>query len=180
MAQLVAQTYAKALYEVALESDRLESFQEELSFIVETFKQYPDFYELCRTPQLSLEEKKQIVENVFSGRLTAEIVNFLKVLLDKRRITSLEEIAREYRKLINEYNNVVEGVAVTAVALKEDQKAKLEEKLGKLTGKKIRLRNEIDPSIIGGILVRVEDKVIDGTVQRRLNELKESFAQIIV
>ena len=180
MAQLVAQTYAKALYEVAFESDQMESFQKELSFIIETFKQYPDFYELCRTPRISLEEKKKIIGDVFSGKLTIEIINFLKVLLDKRRITSLGEIAREYRKLINAHKNVVEGVAVTAVALKEDQKAKLEEKLGKLTGKKIRLRNEIDPSIIWGILLRVEDKVIDGTVQRRLNELKESFAQIIV
>lgn len=180
MAQLVAKTYAKALFEVATESNQLDKFAEELKFVLETFQHHPMFYELYKTPQISNDEKKGIISEVFEKTLSAEVMNFLKILLDKRRTGNFEEIAKEYQRLANDYNNIVEGVAVTAISLKKEDQDKIESKLSNITGKKIKLKNEVDPSIIGGILVRIGDKVIDGTVQSRLGELQEDLAQIIV
>ncbi|WZL73615.1 F0F1 ATP synthase subunit delta [Clostridiaceae bacterium 35-E11] len=180
MAQLVAKTYSKALFEVAIESNQLDKFVEELKFVLEAFQQNPMFYELYKTPQISNDEKKEIIGEVFGKKLSAEIMNFLKILLDKRRTRNFEEIVKEYQRLANNYNNIVEGVAVTAIALKKEDQTKIESKLSNITGKKIKLKNEVDPSIIGGILVRIGDKVIDGTVQSRLGELQEDLAQIIV
>jgi F-type H+-transporting ATPase subunit delta len=180
MAQLAVKTYAKALFEVANEIDKMEQFQTELFFVVETFKKHPDFHRLYGTPRLSLEEKKGIIDNIFSERLTKEIVSFLKILLDKGRTGIFEEITREYQRIFNQYNNIIEGLVITAVKLNTKDKAKLEQKLTNITGKTIKLHNKVDPSIIGGMLVRVGDKVIDGTVESRLSELKEMFAQIIV
>ncbi|SHI60106.1 ATP synthase F1 subcomplex delta subunit [Geosporobacter subterraneus DSM 17957] len=180
MAQLAARTYAQALFEVALEVNRIDDFEKELNFVLQTFEQHPDFYEIFKTPQIGNEEKKSIIENVFKGRLTDEMMNFLKILLDKRRTGVLEYIAKEYHKLANEHNNVVEAVAVTTVPLKSEEQAKLVAKLTVVTGKRVYLKNQIDPAIIGGMLVRIGDQVIDGTIQSRLNKLQEDLAQIIV
>lgn len=180
MAQLAARTYAQALFEVALETNRIDGFEKELNFVQETFAQHPDFYEIFKTPQISNEDKKHIIESVFRGRLADEVMNFLKILLDKKRTGILEYIAKEYHKLANAHNRVVEAVAVTTVPLKDEEKAKLVAKLTGITGKRVQLKNQIDPAIIGGMLVRIGDQVIDGTIQSRLNKLQEDLAQIIV
>lgn len=180
MEKLVAKTYATALFDVAVESNMLDSFGEEIQFINETFQQYPELYELYKTPQISSDEKKQIIAQVFQGKINAEVMNFLKILLDKRRTNAFADIAKEYKRLANAHNNIVEAVAITAVPMPDVDKIALENKLSSTTGKVVRLKNEIDDSILGGILVRIGDKVIDGTIQSRLNELQESFAQIIV
>jgi F-type H+-transporting ATPase subunit delta len=180
MAQLVAKTYAGALFEVAVEMNQIDQFGEQLTFMMDTFKEYPAFYELYKTPQISKVEKSKITGDVFKDKLSLEIMNFIKILLDKRRTSSFEEIVDEYQRLANEHNNIVQAVAVTAIPLRDEDKSKLEEKLSKMTGKNVKLTNEIDPSIIGGILIKMGDKVIDGTIQSRLSELQENFAQIIV
>ncbi|QEK13219.1 F0F1 ATP synthase subunit delta [Crassaminicella thermophila] len=180
MAELVAKTYAQALFEVAVEGNQLEKIKEELTFVLETFKKYPEFYQLYNTPQINKEEKKKVIEEVFKDKVSIELMNFLKILIDKRRTKAFEGIVNKYGRLANDHNNIVEGTVVTVVPLKDEDKLKIENKLSAMTGKKIKLKNEIDPSIIGGILVRIGDKVIDGTIQNRLNELQKSFAEIIV
>jgi len=180
MEKLVAKTYATALFDVAIEINQLDRIGEELGFIKSAFHQYPEFYELYKTPQLSSEEKKQIIAQVFQAQIGNEVMNFMKILLDKRRTGAFEEIAKEYQRLANAHNNIVEAVAITAIPMPETDKLALENRLSTTTGKVVRLKNEIDDSILGGILVRIGDKVIDGTIQSRLNKLQESLAQIIV
>ncbi|MFZ5968893.1 MAG: F0F1 ATP synthase subunit delta [Bacillota bacterium] len=180
MAQLIAKTYAKALFDVALELKQIEQFGKELDGVIETFNQYPEFYELYKTPQINNDEKKKIMEEVFGKSMSQEVMNLFKILLDKGRASIVEYMTKEYHNLANEHNNMVEAVAVTTVPLKDEDRSRLTEKLSAMTGKKIVLKNEIDKTIIGGILVRIGDKVIDGTIQRRLKELEENLAQIIV
>lgn len=180
MAQLAAKTYAQALFEVAMETKHIDDFGKELRFVLDAFKEHTTFYELYKTPQISNEEKKEIIEGVFKGQLSTEVMNFLKILVDKRRTAIFEYIAKAYEKLANEHNNMVEALAITTIPLKSEEQAKLIAKLTGMTGKKVQLKNEIDPSIIGGMLVRIGDKVIDGTIRSRLNKMQEDLAQIIV
>lgn len=180
MEKLVAKTYATALFEVAIESNQLDQIGNELEYIDRTFTQYPEFYELYKTPQISSDEKKQIIAKVFQQEISPEVMNFLKIILDKRRTRVFEDITKEYQRLANAHNNIVEAVAITAVPMPDADKLALETKLSEITGKFVRLENKIDDSIIGGILVRIGDKVIDGTIQSRLNVLQESLAKIIV
>ena len=88
MEKLVAKTYATALFEVAIESNQLDQIGNELEYIDRTFTQYPEFYELYKTPQISSDEKKQIIAKVFQQEISPEVMNFLKIILDKR-ITSV-------------------------------------------------------------------------------------------
>lgn len=180
MAELVAKTYAGALYEVGLECGLLEEFAQELSFVLKTFVEYPQLLELCKTPQINKNEKKEMIEQIFKESIHVEVLNFLKILLDKKRMNDFEFIQKSYQQLVNDKNNIVEGVATTAIELKEAEIEKLEKKLSDLTGKSVKLINEIDSSIIGGIRVRIGEKVLDSTIQSRLNKLQEELAQIIV
>lgn len=180
MAKLVSKTYSEALFEVALEENKVELFLEELEFIVDTFKTYPDFYELFKSPRIKVDEKKKIIEEVFSDKLSSEMNNFLKIVLDKRRGYYIEHIKSEYENLYNDHKGIIKAVATTAVALSEEEQNSLKERLEEITGKNIKLTNKVDKSLIGGVLVKLGDKVIDGTVKARLDDLKEDLAKIIV
>ncbi|QXM06708.1 F0F1 ATP synthase subunit delta [Crassaminicella indica] len=180
MAKLIEKTYADALFEVAVEGNQLESLKEEILFVLDAFKAYPDFYQLYNTPQISKDEKKKIIEETFKEKISTEMMNFLKILIDKRRTMYFEGIAKLFKKLANDHNNMIEGTVTTAVPLKDEEKLMLENKLSITIGKKVQLKNIVDPSIIGGALVKVGDKVIDGTIQSRLDTMKKDLAQILV
>jgi F-type H+-transporting ATPase subunit delta len=180
MAELIAKNYAEALFDVAIENKQFNNFNEQLMMVMDIFKKYPKFYELYKTPQISNEDKKKIIDEVFKKMVAPEIMNFLNIIIDQRRTAYIESIVNKYRDLVNEHNNRVEAVAITVLPLTEADKNLLQTKLSKMINKNIALKNEVDPSILGGMLVKFGDKVIDGTIQSRLNELKENLAQIIV
>ncbi|MCT4592772.1 MAG: F0F1 ATP synthase subunit delta [Anaeromicrobium sp.] len=180
MAELVAKTYAQALYDVGLEGKSIDKFLEELNFIRKSFDENEDLFRLYKTPKINKEEKKVITDNIFKGNVSEEIVNFIKVLLDKRRINKFYDIVKAYEKMANEYYGIVDGLVDSAIKLDNDTLKKLEEKLSIVTNKKVKLENNVDPSIMGGIRVRVGDKVFDDTIKNRLDNLAEELAQIIV
>lgn len=180
MAKLIAKTYSEALFEVALEDNTIDKFLEELQFIADTLKMYPEFFTLLKSPQIHVSEKKEMVSEVFKDALSPEISNFIKIILDKNRSYYILQIKDAFEDLVNNHKGIIEAVAITAIPLNDEDKLKLKEKLEKITGKNIKIQNKIDTSLLGGVLVRIGDKVIDGTVKGRLDELKDSLSQIIV
>ncbi|SHH22009.1 F0F1 ATP synthase subunit delta [Tepidibacter thalassicus] len=179
MAKLVASRYANALFEVGIEGDKLDILNEELKAVVDIFKENEDFLNILKAPLVSKEEKKVLVENVYKDRASLEMLNFLKVLIDKGRIGIIYEIFDEFKVLMNEKNNVLEAVAVTAVPMNEDMLKQLQEKLSKIKGKNILLKNEVDKSVLGGVLVKMGNEEIDGTLKTRLEKLQDKLSQII-
>lgn len=180
MEKLVSKVYAQALFDVAIESDKLDKFEEELQYINGIFQQHPELNKLYKTPRIDSQDKKEIIAQVFKDGISQEVMNFLKILLDKGRASNFEDIVKDYRRLANAHNNILEAVAITAIPMPDVEKLALENKLSNLTGKVVKLENKIDNSILGGILVRIGDKVIDGTIQSRLDELQENLTKIIV
>jgi len=180
MAKLVSNTYAQALFEVALELDNLDQIREELGFVSETFKSHPEFYEVFRTPKINKEERKDIIIKVFGEQVSTEVMNFLKILIDKRRGTAIGGIYSEFVDMVDDHKGVVKAVVESAVELTDDEQKTLTEKLAKVTGKEIRLSALVNPEIIGGLVVKIGDKVIDGSVKNRLDIMKDNLAQLIV
>lgn len=180
MAKLVSRTYSEALFEVALEENKVDLFLDEMSFVTETFKLHPEFFEFFRTPLVRVDEKKKVIEEVFGNKLSKEINNFLKIVIDKRRGHFIKQIQLEYEKIVNGHKGIISAVATTSIPLSVEDKKVLQDKLSALTGKTVKLSNDIDESVIGGVLVKIGDKVIDGTIKGRLEEMKESLSQIIV
>jgi len=180
MAKLVSRAYSEALFEVALEENKVDLFLDEISFVTETFKLHPEFFEFFKTPLVRVDEKKKVIEGIFSDKLSKEMNNFLKIVIDKRRGHFIKQIESEYKKIVNEHKGIIDAVAITSIPLSEEDKTVLQNKLSELTGKVVKLSNDIDESVIGGVLVKIGGKVIDGTIKGRLEEMKESLSQIIV
>lgn len=180
MAKLVARTYANALFEVALEEEKYDAVGQELLFILKCLKEEPKLYDILKSPLVVLKEKKEILNSVFGKNVNQEILNFLYIIVDKKREKYIESIIEEYMALTNEAKNIVEAVAITAVPLKNEMMLKLQETLSKSLGKNVQLKNEIDTEIMGGVLVKVGDKIMDGTIKSRLGEIHKQMSQILV
>jgi len=180
MAELVAKIYSQALFEAGKEENMLDEYLEEIKLINEVFSEYKDFFELLKTPNISINEKKNIIDETFEGKVSSEIKNFLKIILDKRRIKNIFEIIEEYEKLYNEHNGVVKADAYTTMPLDEDTLKSLEDKLSSITDKNVKLENKIDKSLIGGIKITLGDKVIDNSLKKKLWNIENSLKKLIV
>ncbi len=180
MAKLVAKTYSEALFEVAIEQDQLDLIHAELGAVSDIFEENADFFEVFRTPKINKEERKAIIEEVFSKTVSQEVMNFLKILIDKKRGSAIHGIRREFDRMVNEHKGIVKAIVESAVELTETEQERLKAELARTTGKTILLSNKINPEVVGGLVIRIGDKVIDGSVRSRLATLKDSLAQIIV
>jgi F-type H+-transporting ATPase subunit delta len=129
--------------------------------------------ELIKHPQVSTSSKKKLFTDVFKGKIEEDLLSFLLVLIDKGRILELEGKLREMEKIHLERKNTVRAKVKTVITLQEDEKKDLVEKLEKKFNKKILLEEELDPSILGGIYVQVNNEVIDGTVKSKVEEMKK-------
>ncbi|MBS4538324.1 F0F1 ATP synthase subunit delta [Clostridium sp. D2Q-11] len=180
MAELIGKRYAQALFEVGVELEKLEDFRDEIVFIAQAFKEEPKLYTIIQHPKVSKTEKRDIIDSIFKDRVSEEISNLLYILIDKDREKSLQDISDEYVNLYNEKFNIVDAQAYTAVEMNEDAKLKLQEKLSKKLDKKVNLVNIVDKDIIGGVLVKIKDKVIDESIRKQLEMLGKNLQSVRV
>lgn len=179
MINIIASRYAEALFQVGEESNSTTKLYEELNAVLDILKSDKNFYNVLKSPLISKGEKKEIIENVFNNRIENDLKNFFKILIDKERISSLELIQKSFKELLNEKNNIVEGKAITAIPMSKEEIKKLEENLSSKYNTNIVLENIVDKTILGGVLVRLGNKEIDGTIKTRLENLKQELSQVI-
>lgn len=169
-----ARRYAQAIFEIALEKKELRRWHSDLETIREVLKD-EQLSALLPNPKLRFTEKMRLLEELLPG-LNSQTRNFLALLVTKNNVEVFHNIAAEYDKLLDAHYGVGHIEVTTAVSLEQDEQQQLQEHLGALTGRKIVLTNKVDPAIIGGMVARVEDKLIDGSIRTKLQELKESIA----
>jgi len=171
----LALKYAQAIYELALEKNALSEVDSQLQSVEATLADNPDLAMLLYHPRVPAEAKKDTVISVFGADLAEFVRNFLLLLIDNRRETALPAIIGEYRNLANEARNIAEAEVVTALPLSPEQHQALAAKLSAVTKKNIVLKTKIDQRIIGGIVVKIGDKLIDGSVARQLETMKAAL-----
>lgn len=171
----LAAKYAQAIYELAAESNMLDQVETELKLVENTIDTYSELSTLIYHPRVLAKAKKETIHKIFSQEIAEFVLKFLMLLVDKRRETVLPAIIREYIKLANEARNIVEAEVTTAMPLESDQHTALINKLASVTGKTIILKTQIDKAIIGGVIVKIGDKLIDGSVARQLEVLKSAL-----
>ncbi|CEH32687.1 F0F1 ATP synthase subunit delta [Romboutsia lituseburensis] len=179
MINVIAGRYAEALFQVGEESNSTTKLYEELNAVVEALQSSKELDGAFKSPLVGKAEKKQILEKVFGAHVSANLNNFLKIMIDKDRMSAINAVKKSYKELLNEKNNVIEGIAITAVAMSQDELKKLEEKLSSKYNKNVTLQNKVDESILGGVLVRLGNEEIDGTVKTRLSNMKNQLSQVI-
>jgi F-type H+-transporting ATPase subunit delta len=180
MAKLVAKRYAEALFEVAVENGNLEQTREEIQFVAEVFESNPELKTIFVHPRLSKKEKKGMLEELFKGKISESVLNLGYITVDKGREGYLSEISREFNVLSNAEQGIVEAKAITAVPMTEDELNALEERLSKRFNKRIQLSNLIDESVIGGVLLKIGDKVMDGSIKGKMEDIEKELKNIKV
>lgn len=175
LVEQLAQKYAQAVYELAAESNALEQVEQELELVEETLAANPDLATFLYHPQVLAVAKKETITRIFEQEVHEVVHHFLLLLIDKRRETVLPAIIREYRSLSNEARNIAEAQVTTAKPLSDAEHAALADKLSAVTGKNMVLKTSIDTRILGGVIVKIGDKLIDGSVVRQLETLKTAL-----
>lgn len=179
MINIIASRYAEALFQVGEESNSTEKLYNELKAVVDIINVNKEFSNILKSPIVSKEEKKTLITNIFGSTLDNEMLNFMKILADKDRLNLLANMEEAFKALLNDKNNILEGVAITAVPMNEGEVNELQAKLSVKYNKTVVLQNEVDKSILGGVLVRLGNEEIDGTVKNRLDKMKEQLSQVI-
>ena len=179
MINVIADRYAQALFEVGEETQTTNELYQELKQLVDILNENKDLHNFLRSPLIGREDKKNVMKNIFENQLSDNMNNFLKIVIDKDRMSAIENIKESYKNLLNDKNNILEGTVVTAVSLSEQEIKDLEKNLSIKFNKKVTLNNIVDETILGGVLVKLGNEEIDGTVKTRLAKIKNQLSQVI-
>lgn len=173
--QALAERYTKALFDSAVENNNIAKIENELNEISKTFVQNPDIENFFINPTIKIEDKKEILEKSFKNKVDEKLYSFINLLIDKNRMYILSSVANLYHKKIMQMQNILEVEVASVIALDDNMKNLLIEKLTKLTNKQIQLKNVINKEIIGGLVLSFDDKVIDGSIKTQLKRLQKQL-----
>lgn len=167
----VARRYARALFELATERDLVDQVDRELETVVSLIEANRPLYQMVHDVLISPEVKRDVFQKLFSGKLSPLVMNFLLLVVAKRRESGIAEIYRAFLDLANEARGIVEVEVRSAVALPEETHQRLEGKLVAKLGKRVRFKTQVVPELIGGLVVRVGDELMDGSIKTRLRRM---------
>lgn len=177
---VIATRYAKALFELARERGQLDSVQEEIELVASSLRDHELLAEVMNHPQISAERKKATLQSIFGSELSDMSRHFIQLLIDKGRQDHLLHIVEAYVALANEWRGVSTGTALTASPLTNEERLRLESTFTSKVGKKVQLKNVVDPSVKGGVLVRLADRIYDGSVSGKLSRFKRRLKAVQV
>lgn len=172
----IAQVYARALFEVAQERDVLDDVRAQLGQFADALHEQRDLAVFFFSPYFSTEEKKDGLHRMIEGA-DPGFLNFLEALLERHRMPAIFRIRSRYEELWDEENKLLPVAVTSAVELDEATVRSIGERVGEQTGRRVELASHVDPEILGGIVLRVGNFVLDASIRNRLNQLRKQVAQ---
>lgn len=172
----IAQVYARALFEVAKEQGKLDLVREQLGEFAQALDENGDLRVFFFSPYFSTEEKKDGLHRALVDADPA-IVNFLETLLERHRMPVIFRIRDQYARLWDEENRLLPVEVTSAVDLDDATVKSIGERIGQQTGQRVELTSRVDPSILGGIVLRVGNSILDASIKHRLDQLRKHVAQ---
>ena len=179
MAQSVEKVYADALFELSVEQKTLEDTFEELKALKVIFDDNDELIQLLSSPSMGEGDKHDVIKSIFGGRVSENTFNFLNVLADHGRVRYFDKIYDVFHGLYNDSKGIMEVEVVTSEPISDKLEQKLRAKLEAQSGKTVLINKKVDKSIIGGIIVRYSDSEIDGSLKKRLDDLRKSIDSYI-
>ena len=176
----VGSVYGESLYALAKDESLTKLIGEQLAALQQSFQQEPDFIRLLSSPNLTKAERCQILDDSFRGSVHQYVLNFLKILTEKGYMRHFSNCCDAYMEHYDQDNGILRVNAVSAVALTAEQTDKLTEKLSRITGKEIALRNRIDPRVLGGIRLDYDGQRLDDTVSHRLDAIRDLLNKTVL
>ena len=179
MAKLISKTYADALFELAVEEKETVSLRQEVETLLEILGENEDFHKFMNHPKIPKEEKKTALENIFRGRIDDELLGFLITIVDKDRYGKVEEILHTFIDEVKEYNHIGTAYVTTAVTLSAQEKEDIEKRLLDTTDyEQIECEYTVDPVLIGGMIIRIGDRVVDSSIRTKLDKMERELMAI--
>lgn len=173
----ISSEYAQALFMLAMENKQAEEYDKALDLVLYAFAENPMYMEFLESPGIPLNERLAALESAFTNALPKEVLSFLKILCEKRYISEFSDCVAQYKALLNEVSGVSDARVISAVELSENEKDALKEKLESLSGHTVLIEYTVDPSILGGLIVEMDDKVMDSSLQKHLKDVKEVISR---
>jgi len=176
----VARRYATALFRTAKKVDQVNRILEDTKAIADLLRKDPNLKKFLEAPQILDQYKKELFTSAFEHLISEALFSFLILALEKHRIEYFLAMAEEYERLVKEDQGILQAHVITARALDRAFASRLKEELEKNTGKRIEMILVVEPEIIGGIIVILENKIIDKSIRHQLDELKEEMLALRV
>ena len=173
----LAREYGDGLYALAEEENISKEILEQLLMLKRLFHEQPDFTRLLGNMSLSKEERIKILDTVLRGQIHLYLLNFLKILCERGALNEYEGCLAAFKTLYNQAHGIVEAQVTTAVALDDEQRARMAEKLSKMTGKTVVLNEKVDASLVGGVLLEMNGQRYDNTLKNRLKSIHSAMVQ---
>jgi F-type H+-transporting ATPase subunit delta len=170
----LARRYSQALFEIASETS-LDIIDNDLRELTKLVEENAEVKKVLLHPHISLSEKKSVMEKLLSKDFSETTRHFLYLLIDRKRESLLPFIQREFTRLADEARKVVEAKVASAVALSAPQLDDLKKAIGRMTGKDVRIISEVREELIGGVLIQIGDRVMDGTIAHALAKMREDL-----
>lgn len=176
----VGSVYGEGLYDLCKAERLTDPVLQQLAVLEESFAQEPDFLRLLNAPNLGKQERCDILDDSFRGKVHPYVLNFLKILTEKGYSRHFPDCCTAFREHYNLDNGILPVQAVTAVPLSQAQSEKLSQKLASITGKIIHLTNRVDPACLGGIRLDFDGKRLDDTVSHRLESIRSLLNKTVL
>ena len=179
MAKLVSKIYGDALFDVAIESGRLDDFLEEAQVVKEVLNQNEDLVRLMNHPKVPKEEKVTVLENCFSDKISGQLLQTLHLMVVKDRAGEFDAVLEYFITRVKDYKNIGLATVTAAMELTEQQKEKIKNKLLETTNYvEFEITYKVDPSLIGGMVIRIKDRVVDSSVKTKIQKLSRELSNI--
>lgn len=172
MAQLVTKRYATALFDIANEQGAMKNFEDQVSTMKEVLEKETDFFTVLSHPSILQAEKIQMVETIFKGKVSEELVGLLVLIIKKGRQDLILNIFEAFLTMAKADRGVISATVTSAMPLKEEQLAQIKANIENNTGKEVELEVTVDQTLIGGMIIKVGDKVVDGSIRGKIQGLK--------
>lgn len=179
MAKLISKTYADALFELAVEENKTTQLKEEVQELLAVLRENEEFGKFMNHPKIPKEEKTEALKNIFKGRIDQELLGFLITIVEKDRYGQIEDILDTFIDSVKEYNHIGTAYVTTAVPLSEQERQDVEKRLLDTTQyQTLECHYEVEKALIGGMVIRMGDRVVDSSIRTKLEKLERELMAI--
>lgn len=179
MAKLVSKTYGDALFELALEENQLDEILDDVTAAVQALNENPDLSRLMNHPKIDKEEKVKLIEDIFKGQVSDELVGLMRMIVEKDHYKEMMNVFTYFIDRVKEYKNIGTAYVTSAVELTDEQKAAVEKRLLETTKYvEFEMHYDVDAGLIGGMVIRIKDRVVDSSIKTKLYDLTRELSKI--
>ncbi|OGI22042.1 MAG: ATP synthase F1 subunit delta [Candidatus Melainabacteria bacterium RIFOXYA12_FULL_32_12] len=171
----IADRYAIAMIDLGEKTNQLDILGDDLSKINNTFKSNPELLKFLEHPTITADDKKDVINKIFKDAVTDYALSLTKLLLDRNRIFLFPYLVSHYNDILSKKRNITVAKIITAIDIDDDTKNRVKDKLEKALSCSIKLETRINPDIIAGMVIKIGDKIIDGSIKTKLENMKKQL-----